>query len=793
MNGHDSIGSRHPVSGAFAPQDEAAWADADYRLGAHYDGTDVTFAVYSKHATRILLEIYASPTGTAARHDYWLQRNSTDDVWRARLAAVAPGTCYAFRCWGPNWPYDPTWDRGNSNKGFLTDVDAEGNRYNPNKVLFDPYARELSHDQETPAMLAAGDNGGMYGTGDGDYKGVVRREFDTGPWVPKSQVLAPDATSTGTRPRLPPEKSVIYEAHVRGLTQHASASRLRTLAADIPGFEAVIDVPEQDRGTYAGVACMAPYFKALGVTTVELLPVHEAPNDINPDDATGGNYWGYMTFGYFAPDRRYARDKSPGGPSREFKQMVRTLHDHGLEVYLDVVYNHTGEGGNWGDNDVTGFVSFGGFDAVEYYQLTDEHYLVDGATGCGNQLNFSNEVTNNLVMDSLTYWLQEMGVDGFRFDLAPVLGRRPDAAERENWGQQKRFFEQHPLLDRIRDLGVRYQAEMIAEAWDIWGYEVGNFPAGWGEWNGRYRDAVRRFMKGDGNTQAFIDQVNGDYHNFNDQGGPQRSVNFVVAHDGFTLMDLVSYNQKNNSLPWPFGPSDGGNDSNDSWDSGGSQTLRRQRLRNFWTIQFFSRGIPMTVWGDEFGRTQNGNNNAYNIDSVATWNNYEMIASNRPTAVATEAAGAYHDNFGAAQNSDGHNPLIQFAANLGRLRHAHPCLRQRKYGDWLMDSGEDVTYLFRQPDGFSNLSPGDCRVWLRIDGSAVGDHDFLLLVNMDPDRCWFVVPTDQDRSWVRIIDTADWAERHLNFWNLENDADEIVGSYELAPWAIAVLEEVQAQ
>ena len=790
MKSESEIGQNHPQSGNYAPLDSHLWADATYPLGAHYQGDSVTFAVYSKNASQILLEIYDRPTGENAKYDYWLTKNPNDDTWRAKIAGIGHGSYYAFRCWGSNWQFDQKWQRGHSNAGFQADVDDFGHRFNPNKVLFDPYARELSHDLETPAMIAAGENAGIYATGEGDYKGVIRRQYDTGKWSPKGIVIAPDGTSTGTRPRLGAEKAIIYEAHVRGLSHHPSASRLEDILKGITGFEEVANVPDQYRGTYAGAGYMAKYLKALGFTTIELLPVQETANDNNPDDRPGGNYWGYMTFGYFAPDRRYAYDRSPGGPTREFKAMVKAFHDQGMEVYLDVVYNHTGEGGNWGSNDVTGFVSFGGFDVVEYYQLTDEHYLVDGATGCGNQLNFSHIVTCNLVLDSLIYWLETMGVDGFRFDLAPVLGRTPSSHEREDWGKQKQFFPKHPLLEKIEQLGKKYDAEMIAEAWDIWGYEVGNFPTGWGEWNGRYRDAIRRFCKGDGNTFKFIEQVNGDYHNFHDQGGPHKSISFIVAHDGFTLMDLVSYNNKNNLNPWPFGPSDGGNNNNDSWDSGGDQALRRQRLRNFWTIQFLSRGVPMTVWGDEFGRSQNGNNNPYNIDCLATWNNYDMIATRSPHLLPTGYREAYHNNFGTGTNQEERNPLFIFAAYIAHLRNNHIALKQRRYGDMVLNAGNSVTYLFKKPDGVSDLTAHARSIWFLIDGSAVGDHDFLVLINMYHLPVDFRLPSPGNNyRWVRLIDTAAWAETNYNCWSVEQGA-VIADRYKVNGFSIVVLEEI---
>jgi glycogen operon protein len=776
---------------------ERDWAQLTGPLGARYEGEDVVFAVYSRRATRILLEIYAEPLGQDARYDYFMQKNPDDYVWRARLHRVPEGTLYAFRCWGPTWEYRPGWQRGDSAVGFVSDVDLPGNRFNPNKVLFDPYARELSHDKESPELILAGHDDTLYGTGGGDYRGRPRREVDTGRWAPKGIVLR-DRPYPGTRPGWPEEHAIIYEAHVRGLSRHPSSSELGSILAGWEGFEGVTGVPPELRGTYAGAAYMAKYIAGLGFTTVELLPVHETQNQTNPDDRPGGNYWGYMTFGYFAPDRRHAHDQSPGGPTREFRAMVEAFHREGIEVYLDVVYNHTGEAGNFTyldasgrkvkDPTATGFVSLGGLDAAEYYVQSPDGLLEEGATGCGNQVNFSSPVAQNLVLDSLTYWIECIGIDGFRFDLAPVLGRLPELHHNSDPHARKRFFGDHPLLLRIRDLGLRYDVEMIAEAWDLWGYEVGNFPVHWGEWNGHYRDTVRRFILGSASAVEVADVIDGEYVRFNDQGGPQKSVNLIVAHDGFTLMDLVSYSEKQNAvLTWPFGPSDGGTDDNLSWDHGGSRALRRQQLRNFWTILFFSRGVPMVVWGDEFGRTQNGNNNPWNVDSVATWNNYGMIATHSPTRVPTGDSGAYHDNFGAARCPPTKNPLFVFARYVIGLKRRLRVLRQRSYGDEV--GGRGVSYRFRREDGQSPLQSWNRAVWLRIDGRTVGEGDFLVFFNMFDQALPFRVPeAGTDRQFVRIIDTASWAEPDYNCWPLARGLP-IAGSYRVHPFSIVVLEE----
>jgi glycogen operon protein len=787
----------HPARGAFAPISQSSWARATYALGAHVVRGGVNFAVYSRHATHVLLEIFAQAIGDDCRFDYWMQQGR-DGVWRARLR-VPPGTLYGFRCWGPNWSLDEAWTRGNSDAGFITDVDVAGHRFNPNKLLFDPYARELSHDRETPQLKDHyGHHAGMYGSGANDYDGVegahppvVRREFDTGRWAPKS-IVVDDRTSFGTKPRVAQKDAIIYEAHVRGLTRHRSSARLSELLHGVAGFERVADIPDAARGTYAGVGLMAPYLCALGVTTIELLPVHEFANDLNPSGSPGwdravdepphGNYWGYMTYGFFAPDLRYSSDKTPGGPTREFKQMVRAFHDAGLEVYLDVVYNHTGEGGVWdGTGDTAELLAFRGFDNAEYYALTPGNRFYWDSTGCGNNLDASKRVVQQLILDSLAYWSREMGVDGFRFDLAAVLGRTAPGFGFEARGA---------LLTEIADQASRDDVEIIAEAWDLGSYHVGDFPSGWAEWNGAYRDAVRRFLKGDGNTYAFMAAVNGDYPRFADQGGPQKSVNFITAHDGFTLLDLVSYNERHNQNPWPFGPSDGGADDNLSWDSGGDRTRRRQRLRSMLTVLFCSRGVPMIVSGDEFGRTQNGNNNPWKIDSVGIWNNYAMVATSAPTSVPTGGSGTYHDNYGDDRHPSGGNGLLRFMQYLTALRRSCDSLRVDRFADLTLDSGRDVTYWFKREDARSDVRHGDCAVHWRIDGSAVGERDLLLCVNMAAVDVTFALPPASGPAlrWRRLIDTAAWAESHGNCWTAAQ-AEVMDTTYVVHGYSVAVFQE----
>ena len=756
-----AIGAVYPTPNTlvnYSPWDMTTWGSATWALGANYtNGTSttsnyITFAVYAPDATKMMLEIYTAATGGNAYKEYWMAKGS-DGIWRAKIYCTYDARMYGYRAWGPNWPFSTSWVRGNSAAGFISDVDSLGNRFNPNKVLFDPYAIELSHDKETPALIAAGQDGGMFGTGPGLYKGVARRNVDTGKWSPKGYALKPIPKTFGTKPKIAQKDAIIYEAHVRGLTKDSSALSLTTILTGMSEFTGIANVPSSYLGTYKGAGYMAKYLKGLGYNTIELLPVQETANDLNSATSPAGNFWGYMTYGYFAPDRRYSYSKAAGGPTKEFIAMVKSFHDAGIEVYLDVVYNHTGEGGTWGDKYTRELTSFAGLANRSYYRLTaDNQWYYDGTTGCGNQLNATNAGSRKLITDSLKYWINNMGIDGFRFDLAPAIARNAN-----NYYNFDPYNQ--PVISDITSMISTYNVEMIAEAWDCNGSYVSGFPAQWGDWNGDYRDVVRKFIKGDGykpgTYYSFGDVFYGTYNGYYDGGlgGPHKSINFLVAHDGFTLTDLVSYNSKmNTTLTWPWGPSDGGNDTNLSWDSGGNQALRRQQLRNLWTIQFFSRGVPMTVYGDEFGRTQNGNNNPYNVDSVATWSNYTMINTDSPN---TRIAGQ-HNNLGTDTRADGKNNIFMFAKYIANLRKNSVALRQDNY---------NMAIYLKKEDGVSTLASTDKCVWVRLDGSAVGDKDYLVMINSHSADVNFKIPAaDATKKWVRIVDTATWAEANDNVW-----------------------------
>lgn len=760
------------------------WSSATWALGPIQQAEGVSFAVYAPAATRVLIEFFSEPWGVDGEESFDLAQGS-DGVWRGVFAGVGHGTMYGFRCWGDNWPVDPDWTRGDSGKGFLSDIDGFGNRFNPNKVLFDPYAREITHNLYSDVLAINGQTDGIFGTGGDDYHGEARRNIDTAKWVPKGIVVFDDLPLS-SKPSLPPEKQIVYEAHVQNLTQHPAASQLRTALDGIAGFEDVANIPPNLRGTYKAAGMMAPYLKGLGVNTIELLPIHET-NNSETGRAGKSNHWGYQTLGFFAPNRQYAFDQSPGGPTREFKEMVNAFHEHGIEVYLDVVYNHTAEGGTWnGDIYTTGFVTLGGFATADYYSMTNEFGLIDGATGTANQLNQSAPATMNIVLDSLRYWTEEMGADGFRFDLATVLGRLPNQADPEDWREQKRFFPDHPLLRDISAYAHAQNLEVIAEAWDLWGYEVGNFPYGWSEWNGRFRDAVRRYLKGDGNTGEFMRQLNADYEAFHDQGGPHRSVNFLTAHDGFTMTDLVSYTTKVNDQEWPWGPSDGGTDDNLSWDSRGDHRLRRQRIRNLLTVLFMARGVPMIVSGDEYGRSQNGNNNPWSLNTIGMWNNYHQIATNSPSRILVTSDDPeirYHNNLGVAETEPDVNPIFRFAVFLINLRDRHPELQSSSWGD-LAPGNKDTSFLYHNAQRSEGPTDGERAIQVNIDFPGGG---LLELVNMWDHPQEFTIPEPPAGTvWRTLVDTSHSHEWNCNYW-LEGEGMEVVGSYLSAEWSVVVL------
>jgi isoamylase len=798
-----SVGEVHPESGAFAPVMPSDWAKATWPCGAGFPagyGGTLEVGVYSAHATQMVLEIYTADTQADAAYDYAMAKGP-DNIWRAAVAKVPGLTLYAFRAWGPNWPFSSGWARGNSAAGFLCDCDSLGNRFNPNKVLYDPYARELSHSVVTAGMLAAGEGYGIYLSGGGTgltYSGPAtagaaldQRQVDTGHWAPKAVALL-DATGTGPRPGLNPKDAIIYETHVKGLTAHRSSVGLATILSRYSGFQDAANVPDGLRGTYAGAAYMAGYLKDLGFNTVEFLPVHETNNATNstlaPTSPSGPGYWAYWTYGFFAPDRRYSSDPSLGGPTAEFKKMVAAFHAAGIEVYLDVVYNHTGEGGLQanGNAAVAEIDGFRGLDNSSYYTLSPEnpaYYWV--STGVGENLNCGSPAVQNLVKDSLQYWSDTMGVDGFRFDLAVELGRNATSAFASNGAVSS------PLLADIAAWAGPKGIKVIAEPWDASdGNEIGNFPVGWAEWNGNYRDSLRLAMTGNlagSHGVGFADAFNGDYNEFSRAGGPQKSVNLLVCHDGFDVTDLVSYSSPcNSSVAWPFGPSDGGSADNESSAWGGSQALRRQVIRSFWTFQVLSRGVPMMVWGDEFGRTVNGNNNAYDVDSVATWNNYAMIGTNSPdladTADATNGKMPYSDNLGTfAGTTNGNFAFLQYL--LG-LRASHPAFRQQDYN-------EKIT--FTNADGSAGFSEwANPAVTIYLPGSAVGDRDFLVLANLSSAAVAFTVPgSPAGTHWVRLIDTNTWAEASSNCWSASAGAT-IGATYGVGNQSMVVLEAVSA-
>jgi isoamylase len=711
------------IAALLIPRPAATAAIDSGNLGARYNGSDVTFRVYSASATRLAVYVYAAPTGEQEKASFVLTKDATN-IWSATVgvadlqnAGVTGTIYYGYRAWGPNWPFDPVWTKGSS-AGFVSDVDASGDRFDPNKLLLDPYAREISQDPLTPADPGRD----RYGSGP-DFRTV-----DTGPTAAKGIVLADDGTGTGTKPTRPFKDDIVYEVNLRGLTRNDPS------------------VPEADRGTYRGAASKAAALHALGVTAVEFQPLQEIQNDTNDADPTstaGDNYWGYQTVNYFAPDRRYAADHSPGGPTREFKAMVKAYHDAGIKVFVDVVYNHTAEGGPWNaaDKNTYNVYSWRGLDNPTYYSLTSDRQAPVDNTGVGGNVNTFNPATQNMIVDSVAYWKDALGVDGFRFDLAVVLGNTCEhgcfSYSRTNPSTAlNRLVAEMPARPATGGSGV----DWIAEPWAIGAgtYQVGNLPAGWAEWNGIYRDSLRRDQNKLGVSPItpgeLANRFAGSSDLYGDDGrGPSSSVNFMVAHDGFTLKDLYSCDAKNNDQPWPYGPSDGGSDGNDSWDQGGDAAAQRKAARNGMAFLMLSAGVPMMTGGDEYLRGINCNNNPYNVDSAANWLDYSW-------------------------NTD-QSTFNTYVTRLVAFRDAHPALHPASFYtsgqlQWFTPAGT-------APDAaYWNDANNHALAW-RIDGTAFGDPAPALYVayNGWSGDVTFTLPAPPaGRQWYRVTDTSTWAE-----------------------------------
>ena len=704
----------------------------EMQLGAHFTGaSNVNFRVYSSRATRMEVWIYDTPLGSPEIAHYELTKDATN-VWSHEVAVgdlkltnVTGTICYGYRAWGPNWPFDTAWTNGSA-AGFVSDVDAQGNRFNPNKLLLDPYAREVSHDPITPGET----DGTVYASG------PSYRNLDSGLFAPKGIVLREDGAAKPLAAPRALKDDIIYEVHLRGFTK------------------ADTNISEALRGTFKGAALKAPYLAKLGVTAVEFLPVQETQNDMNDADALRGqpdNYWGYSTLDYFAPDRHYASDKSPGGPTREFQDMVTAFHKLNIKVFMDVAYNHTGEGYAWqsGNPAVYNLISWRGLDNPAYYSLTADFLSCWDNTGCGGNYNTFNHAAQNLIVDSLAYWRDTMGVDGFRFDLASLLG---NTIEHGGFNYDK--VNPSNAINRIaRELNPRPYTggagvDLIAEPWAASGdgsYEVGGFPWGWSEWNGKYRDAVRRAQ----NKLGIETEMTGDLATrfagssdlYGDGRRPCNSIDFVTCHDGFTLRDLYCYNGKQNQQPWPYGPSDNGSDSNLSWDQNGDAAAERQAARTGMALLLLSAGTPMLDGGDEFLRGLHGNNNPYNLDNAANWLSY-----------AWETNQATFDTF---------------VQRMIAFRKAHPALHPANFYSGADNNGNGMEQIkWFTPAGavadagYFNDANNHALAY-RIDGTELGDPSGIIYVayNGWKDDMNFKLPwPGNGRNWYLVMDTSAWKE-----------------------------------
>ncbi len=674
------------------------WPGKPYPLGATWDGAGTSLALFAEAATKVELCLFDSTESTQETARIKLPEY-TDHVWHGYFPDVLPEQLYGYRVHGP---YDP----------------AKGLRFNPNKLVLDPYAKAIGRDLRWDDAL--------FGYRVGDPAGDLSfDDRDSAPFAPLAAVVDPAFTWGDDRPpRTPWHKTLIYEAHVKGLTMRHP------------------EVSEKLRGTYAGLVAepVIRHLQDLGVTAVELLPLHYHLDERHLLEKGLINYWGYNTLGYFAPDPRYGYGQRIRDALNQFKQMVRVLHAAGIEVILDVVYNHTAEGNQMGPT-----LSMRGIDNAAYYKLAPEPRCYMDYTGCGNSLNVRHPRILQLIMDSLRYWVLEMHVDGFRFDLASTLARSLHEVNR-----LAAFFDiihQDPVLSQVK---------LIAEPWDVGegGYQVGNFPVLWTEWNGKYRDCVRRFWKGDGGTAAELaTRISGSSDLFGDDGRrPYASINFITAHDGFTLHDLVSYNQKHNEANGENNRD--GSDHNDSWNCGHEgptddpavQALRKRQTRNLIATLLLSEGVPMLLAGDELSHTQHGNNNVYCQDNELSWLNWELTVEQQD--------------------------FLDFVRQAAHIWREQPVLQRRKFFQGRPIRGSDVKDIsWLEPCGKEmsdeawNAGFVKC-LGVRLAGDLIDEMDergepitgdtLLLLLNAHHEPIPFDLPAaPPGHEWERMLDTAE--------------------------------------
>jgi glycogen operon protein len=667
------------------------WPGTPYPLGAAFDGVGTNFSVFSEVAERVELCLF-DENGTETRVDL---PEYTAFCWHGYVPDIEPGQRYGYRVYGPNNP-------------------QEGNLCNPAKLLLDPYAKAVSGDTTWNEALFP------YRFG---HPEEMNNDLDSAPFVPKGVVINPYFDwGQDQSLRRPVSETMIYEMHVKGFTARHP------------------DIPPEIRGTYAGLIhpVSLDYLTRLGITAVELLPVHQFVSNSFLTERGLKNYWGYNSIGYFSPHNTYSSRGDAGQQVQSFKQMVKVLHEAGIEVILDVVYNHTAEGNHLGP-----VLGFKGIDNAAYYHLDtkNKRYYVD-YTGTGNSLNMRHPHVLQLIMDSLRYWVTEMHVDGFRFDLASTLARELHEVDRLS-----AFF------DLVQQDPVVSQVKLIAEPWDVGegGYQVGNFPPLWSEWNGKYRDCARDFWRSiDQTLGEFAYRITGSSDLYGSTSRqPYASINFITAHDGFTLHDLVSYNSKHNEKNGE--ENHDGTEDNRSWNCGregptgdsGINALRLQQKRNFLATLFLSQGVPMMLGGDEIGRTQQGNNNAYCQDNEISWYDWE------------------HQDEG----------LLDFTRRLIQYRREHPVFRRRKWfhGRAIHGSGvKDVAWFTGDGLGMDEEHWGEgfykcLQVFLNgqaipnplVRADPVVDDSFLLLFNANPEPVVFILPPEEwGRQWIEVLDTA---------------------------------------